>query len=216
MGRSPAPVARGPGRLLSLPATRRPGANKAAESNLPPSPRRPLPPRAHVTRGPRPRRRVRTPTGRGAAKAPPGPRIPQVSVMGRGRGGRVQARLPSRLAEGGGGSGDQTWAGGNHLLQPPLSPPHHHHHHHSRPGKEKSPERSPRTWGIPPPILIPPPTLGWAWGAGGGDSLCKALVYALFVYISFQRYRVPFLDSAGCFRLSQEYTGLEGSCLEPD
>lgn len=123
MGRSPAPVARGPGSLLSLPATRRPGANKAAESNLPPSPRRPLPPRAHVTRGPRPRRRVRTRTGRGAAKAPPGPRIPQVSVMGRGRGGRVQARLPSRLAEGGGGSGDQTWAGGNHLLQPPLSPP---------------------------------------------------------------------------------------------
>lgn len=38
MGRSPAPVARGPGRLLSLPATRRPGANKAAESNLPPLP----------------------------------------------------------------------------------------------------------------------------------------------------------------------------------
>lgn len=193
MGRSPAPVARGPGRLLSLPATRRPGANKAAESNLPPSPRRPLPPRAHVTRGPRPRRRVRTPTGRGAAKAPPGPRIPQVSVMGRGRGGRVQARLPSRLAEGGGGSGDQTWAGGNHLLQPPLSPPHHHHHHHSRPGKEKSPERSPRTWGIPPPYSFPLLRLDGRGGRGGGTLSAKLLFMLYSFILVFKDTAFPFL-----------------------
>lgn len=68
MGRSPAPVARGPGRLLS--ARDPPGANKAAESHTPRhcSPRRPLPPRAHVIGARAPRRRVRARTGRGLRK----------------------------------------------------------------------------------------------------------------------------------------------------
>lgn len=175
MGRSPAPVARGPGRLLS--ARDPPGANKAAESHPPPT----APPggpsrRAPTSSGP-------VPPGAGSGLAPAGgcesaAWTPHPPGLGDGtRAGRVQARLPSRRAEGGGGSGDQTWAGGNHLLQPPLFPP---PLPHPQAG-ESLPTEAQGRGGFSPPDTHPPPTLGWTWGAGAlspqSSCLCFIRLY---------------------------------------
>lgn len=174
MGRSPAPVARGPGRLLS--ARDPQGANKAAES--PPSPGRPLPPRAHVTRGWRPRRRrVRTRTVPGTAKAPPGPRSPSSPRWVEGRGGSRRASHPD-------------WRGKGRC---PLTRPVPEITSSSLPyslsqDRGKSPQRSPRTWGRSPPNTHQPPTLGWARGLGVvwcevGGPLSAKLLFMLYSFI---------------------------------
>lgn len=173
MGRSPAPVARGP-RPSALCPRDPPGANKTTESP-PPSSGRPLPPGAHVTRGQRPRRRVRTRTVPGATKAPPGPRIPLVSVMGRGA-GRVPDAPPSRTRGGRGRvrSPDLGWR----KSPPPafliLTPP---PTHPGRGKVSKEKPKDPRTWGILPSRHSSPPTLAWARGAGGLSQQSSCLCF---------------------------------------
>lgn len=208
MGRSPAPVARGPGRLLS--ARDPPDANKAAESHTPPLLPQAAPPAARPRhRGPCPPAQGQGSHRPGAAKAPPGPRIPQVSVMGRGRGGSRRASHPDGRREGedpGTRPGLEEITSSSLPYFSLLSP---------TPRQGKVSRQKPKDVGD---FLLQTfiPLLRLDGRGGRGHSLRKALVYALFVYISFQRYRVPFLDSAGCFRLSLEYTGLGGSCLQPD
>lgn len=94
--------------VCSLPATRRALIRRPSHPLPPPGgPSRPAP----TSRGARaPRRRVRTRTVPGAAKAPPGTRIPLVSVMGRGA-GRVPGAPPSPTGGGRGrvGSPDLGW-----------------------------------------------------------------------------------------------------------
>lgn len=121
MGRSPAPVARGPRAVCSLPATRRALIRR---------PSHPLPPpggpsrRAPTSRGgPRPPgARSGLAPSRGLRKRRLDPTSPWSPCWDEGRGGS-QARLPARLEEGGEGSAHQTWAGGNHLRQAFSSPP---------------------------------------------------------------------------------------------
>lgn len=209
MGRSPAPVALSPGRLLS--ARDPPGANKAAESPPPPLLPQAAPPAARPRhRGPCPPAQGQGSYRPGAAKAPPGPRIPQVSEMGRGRGGSRRASHPDGRREGedpGTRPGLEEITSSSLPYFPPLLSP--------TPRQGKVSRQKPKDVGdFLLQTLIP--LLRMDGRGGRGHSLRKALVYALFVYISFQRYRVPFLDSAGCFRLSLEYTGLGVSCLQPD
>lgn len=178
MGRSPAPVARGPRAVCSLPATRRALKRRPCHPLPPPdgpSRRAPTSPGARA-----PRRRVRTRTVPGAAKAPPGPCIPLVSVMGRGA-GRVPGAPPSPTGGGGRGRVRSPDLGWRKSPPPafliPTPPPTH-------PGRVKSPERSPRTQGCGgffPSRHSSPPTLAWARGSGGltqqSSCLCFIRLY---------------------------------------
>lgn len=175
MGRSPAPVARGPGRLLS--ARDPPDANKAAESHTPPLLPQAAPPAARPRhRGPCPPAQGQGSHRPGAAKAPPGPRIPQVSVMGRGRGGSRRASHPDGRREGedpGTRPGLEEITSSSLPLFPPPLP-------HPQAG-ESLPTEAQGRGGFSPPDTHPPPTLGWTWGAGAlspqSSCLCFIRLY---------------------------------------
>lgn len=186
MGRSPAPVARGPGRLLS--ACDPPDANKAAESHTPPLLPQAAPPAARPRhRGPCPPAQGQGSHRPGAAKAPPGPRIPQVSVMGRGRGGSRRASHPDGRREGedpGTRPGLEEITSSSLPYFPLLSP---------TPRQGKVSRQKPKDVGDFLLQTLIPPSYAWM-DVGGGGTLSAKLLFMLYSFILvFKDTAFPFL-----------------------